>query len=63
MAFGSLWFNGIVAYLCIEYNVILYCTNLLYTGNPKTGHLANSEDFNEMQHCAAFNQGMNYLLR
>ena len=27
------------------------------------GHLANSEDSNEMQIHAAFNQGMNYLLR
>ena len=30
--------------------------NPLYTGNPYTGTLANSEDPDEMQHNAAFHQ-------
>ena len=32
-------------------------------GNPLTGTLANSEDPDEMQHIAAFHQGMYCLLR
>ena len=39
--------------------------NLLKTGDPKTGpgSLVNSEDQDEMQHNAAFYQGMHCLLR
>ena len=37
--------------------------NPLYTGNPETGTLANSEDPDEMQHYAAFHQGLHCLLR
>ena len=37
--------------------------NPLYTGNLKTGTLANSEDPDEMQHNAAFHQGLHCLLR
>ena len=32
--------------------------NPLYTGSPKRGILANSEDPDEMQHNAAFHQGL-----
>ena len=35
----------------------------LYTGNPQTGTLANSDDPDEMQDNAAFHQGLHYLLR
>ena len=35
----------------------------LYTGNPRTGTLANIEDSDEMQHNAAFHQGLRCLLR
>ena len=37
--------------------------NPLYTGNPYTGTLANSEDPDEMQHNAAFHQDLHCLLR
>ena len=37
--------------------------NPLYTGNPKLGALANSEDPDQMQHNAAFDQGLHCLLR
>ena len=39
--------------------------NLLMTGDPKTGpgSLENSEDQDEMQHNAAFYQGMHCLLK
>ena len=37
--------------------------NPLYTGNPSTGTLANSEDPDEMQHNAAFHQGLHCLFR
>ena len=33
------------------------------TGNPETGTLANSEDPDEMQHYAAFHQGLHCSLR
>ena len=36
--------------------------NPLHTGNAKMGTLANSEDPDEMQHNAAFHQGLHYLL-
>ena len=36
--------------------------NPLYTGNPETGSLANSEDPDEMQHKAAFYQGLSCFL-
>ena len=35
----------------------------MYTGNPYTGTLANSEDPDEMHHNAAFHQGLHCLLR
>ena len=35
----------------------------MYTGNAKTGSLANSEDLDEMQHDAAFHQVLHCLLR
>ena len=40
------------------------CTsyNLLYTGNLQIGTLANSKDPDEMQHYAAFHQGLHCLL-
>ena len=34
----------------------------LYTGNPITGTLVSSEDPDEMQHNAAFHQGLHCLL-
>ena len=34
-----------------------------YTGNPLMGTLANSEDLDEMQHNAAFHQGLQFLLK
>ena len=37
--------------------------NSLYTRNPETGTLTNSEDQDEMQHNAAFHQGLHFLLR
>ena len=37
--------------------------NPLYTGNHLRGTLVNSEDLDEMQHNAAFHQGLHYLLR
>ena len=37
--------------------------SLLYTGNPITSILANSEDPDEMQHNAAFHQGLHCLKR
>ena len=37
--------------------------NPLYTGNPKTGTLASSADLDEMQHSAAFHQGLHCLVR
>ena len=37
--------------------------NPLYTGNTLMGTLANSEDPDEMQHNAAFHQGLHCLLR
>ena len=35
----------------------------LWTGNPKTGTLANSEDPDEMTHNAAFHQGLHWMGR
>ena len=35
----------------------------MYTGNPLAGTLANNEDPDEMQHDAAFHQGLHCLLR
>ena len=35
--------------------------NPLYSGNPKTSNFANSEDPDEMQHHAAFHQGLHCL--
>ena len=43
--------------------LFLIFINPLYTGNPGTGTLAISEDPDEMQHDAAFHQGMHGLLR
>ena len=40
----------------------LFC-NILFTGNPKRVLFASSEDPDEMQHNAAFHQGLNCLLR
>ena len=40
-----------------------FLTHLLYTGDLLTGNLANSVDQDEMQHNAAFHQGLHYLLR
>ena len=37
--------------------------NHLYTGNPYWVTLANSEDPDEMQHNAAFHQGLHCLLQ
>ena len=36
---------------------------ILCTGNPLTGTLSNSEDPDEIQHNAAFHQGLHRLLR
>ena len=36
--------------------------NLFHSGNLQTGTLANSEDPDEMQHNAAFHQGLHCLL-
>ena len=36
--------------------------NALHTGSPKTGTLANIEDPDEIQHNAAFHQGLQCLL-
>ena len=36
--------------------------NLLKTGNPKKGSMANSDDPDEMLHKAAFHQGLQCLL-
>ena len=49
----------------IQENIVGYSRffNPLYTGNPKMGILANSEDPDEMQHNAAFHQGLHCLLR
>ena len=40
-----------------------YPLNLLYTGNPKTGTLTNSEDPDEILHNVAFHQVLYYLLK
>ena len=40
----------------------IFRSNPLYTGNPKTGTLAYSVDPEEMQHNAAFHQGLHCLL-
>ena len=37
--------------------------NPLYTGNPLRGTLVKSADLDEMQHYAAFHQGLHCLLR
>ena len=37
--------------------------NFVYTGNPKTGTLANSEDLFETPHDAVFHQGLHFLIR
>ena len=39
----------------------LKLTNPLYSGNPLTSTFANSEDPDEMQHNAAFHQGLHCL--
>ena len=41
----------------------LYKKYPLYTGNPKTVTLANSEDPDEMQQNAAFHLDLHWLLR
>ena len=46
----------------IIYFWVIYL-NPLYTGNPLRGTLANSEDPDEMQHYAAFHQGLHCLQR
>ena len=35
----------------------------LFTGNPLRGTLANSEDMDKMQHNAASDKGLHFLLR
>ena len=47
---------------CIKLNKTLPL-NPLYNGNPLSGTLVNSEDPDEMQHNAAFHQGLHCLLR
>ena len=37
--------------------------NLLYSGNPLTSIFANSEDPDEMQHNAAFHQGLHSICK
>ena len=44
------------------FTVISIPFNTLYTGNPLTGTLISSEDPDEMQHNAAFHQGLHCLL-
>ena len=39
----------------------IWKVNPLYTGNHKAGTLADSEDPDEMQHYAAFHQGLHCL--
>ena len=47
-----------------KYQIPIYGDfNPLYTGNPLTSTLANSEDPDEMQHYAAFHQDSHCLLR
>ena len=41
---------------------IIFPVNPLYTGKPLMGTFANSEDPDEMQHDAAFHQGLHSLL-
>ena len=43
--------------------VTKYSFKPLYTVHPLTGTLANSEDPLEMQHNAAFHQGLYFLIR
>ena len=47
----------------IYYSQIVSLLNPLYTGNPLKSTLENSEDSDEMQHNAAFHQGLHCLLR
>ena len=42
-------------YLCV------YMFNPMYSGNPYTSNFAKSEDPDEMQHNAAFHQGLHSL--
>ena len=48
--------------LLVSYSVgRLYKFNPLYSGNPLRSTFANSEDPDEMQHIAAFYQGLHCL--
>ena len=44
-------------------SLYFFLFNPLCTGNPKKGTLANTEDPDEMQHNAAFHQGLHGLQR
>ena len=50
------WVLALVSYLVI----VDIC---LYSGNPQTRILANSENPDVMQHCSAFHQALYCLLR